>query len=111
MCSSFGGKDVFSEKPRVQNSLFLAVAVLAILFTLTPTGAVFADNPPLVSGQPNQSCQAQPSTPGNAASAPGSAFNTSGKAGTVYAGTQPQNSNNPNSVSQYEVVCFQVSTH
>ena len=63
------------------------------------------------SGQPNQSCQAQPSTPGNAASAPGSAFNTSGVAGTVYAGTQPQNSTNPNSVSQYDVACFQVSSH
>jgi len=62
-------------------------------------------------GQPNQSCQAQPSTPGNAASAPGSAFNTSGKAGTVYAGTQPQNSNNPSSVSQYDVACAQVSSH
>jgi len=62
-------------------------------------------------GQPNQSCQAQPSTPGNAASAPGSAFNTSGKAGTVYAGNQPQNSNNPSSVSQYDVACAQVSSH
>ena len=59
-------------------------------------------------GQPGQSCQAQTATPGNAASAPGSAFNTSGKAGTVYAGTQPQNSKNPNSVSQYDVACFQV---
>jgi len=60
-------------------------------------------------GQPNQSCQAQPSTPGNAATAPGSAFNTSGVAGSHYAGTQPQNSKNPTSVSQYDVACFQVS--
>ena len=63
------------------------------------------------SGQPNQSCQAEPNTPGNAANAPGSAFNTSGQAGTVYAGTKPQNSNNPHSVSQYDVACFQVSPH
>ncbi len=62
-------------------------------------------------GQPNQSCQAQPSTPGNSATAPGSAFNPDGQAGTVYAGQQPQNSNNPNSVSQYDVACFQVSQH
>jgi len=62
-------------------------------------------------GQPNQSCQQQPSTPGNAANAPGSAFNTGGVAGTVYAGTQPQNSNNPSSVSQYDVACAQVSSH
>ena len=60
-------------------------------------------------GQPNQSCQAQPSTPGNAATAPGSAFNTNGMAGSHYAGTQPQNSKNPTSVSQYDVACFQVS--
>lgn len=54
-------------------------------------------------GQPNQSCQAQPNSP------PG--FNTAGftHATTVYAGSQSQNSNNPNSVSQYDVACFQVS--
>ncbi|MGZ4371016.1 MAG: hypothetical protein ACXVRK_02715 [Gaiellaceae bacterium] len=73
--------------------------------------ALAADPHPGGSGQPNQSCQEQPATPGNAASAPGSAFNTSGVAGTKYAGTQPQNSNNPNSVSQYDVACFQVSSH
>jgi hypothetical protein len=62
-------------------------------------------------GQPNQSCQSQPSTPGNSANAPGSAFNPSGTAGSHYAGQQPQNSKNPNSVSQYDVACFQVSHH
>jgi hypothetical protein len=30
---------------------------------------------------------------------------------TVYAGTQPQNSKNPNSVSQYDVACFQANSH
>ena len=56
-------------------------------------------------GQPNQSCQVTTTTPGNAASAPGSAFNPSGNAGTHYAGQQPQNSKNPTSVSQYDVAC------
>jgi hypothetical protein len=84
-------------------ALFLALLVLAL-----PLSTVFAASPG-TTGQPNQSCQEQPSTPGHAASAPGSAFNTSGKAGTVYAGTQPQNSKNPMSVSQYDVACFQVS--
>ena len=58
-------------------------------------------------GQPNQSCGSAtaPNTPGNASSAPGSAFNPNGKAGTVYAGEQPQNSVNPKSVSQYDVAC------
>jgi len=62
-------------------------------------------------GQPNQSCEDQTTRPGNAASAPGSAFNPNGTAGTKYAGEQPQNSNNPNSVSQYDVACTQVSSH
>jgi hypothetical protein len=62
-------------------------------------------------GQPNQSCQAQPASPGQASSAPGSAFNTSGTAGSHYAGQQPQNSGNPNAASQYDVACAQVSSH
>ena len=68
---------------------------------------------PALAGQPNQSCQAQPSSPGSASSAPGSAFNEvpGGVAGGVYAGNQPQNSNNPKSVSQYDVACYQVSTN
>lgn len=63
---------------------------------------------PTRTGQPNQSCgsASAPNTPGNAAVAPGSAFNPDGKSGTVYAGQQPQNSVNPLSVSQYDVACF-----
>ena len=66
-----------------------------------------AIGPSHTTGQPNQSCgsASAPNTPGNAASAPGSAFNPAGKAGTVYAGQQPQNSRNPVSVSQYDVAC------
>jgi len=81
-------------------------AVVVLLFSVG--GTALADSTGN-QGQPNQSCQAEPSTPGNSANAPGSAFNTSGVAGTVYAGTQPQNSNNPAAVSQYDVACFQVS--
>jgi hypothetical protein len=80
--------------------------VTALLFSLG--GTALAANPG-TSGQPNQSCEEQPSSPGNASSAPGSAFSPDGVAGTKYAGEQPQNSNNPNSVSQYDVACFQVS--
>jgi hypothetical protein len=74
-----------SHKKRVFKTgmaVFLALLVLAL-----PFSTVFAASPG-TQGQPSQSCQDQPSTPGNAANAPGSAFNTSGKAGTVYAGTQ-----------------------
>lgn len=56
-------------------------------------------------GQPNQSCEETPNTPGNSADAPGSAFNPDGNAGSVYAGEQPQNQRNTQSVSQYDVAC------
>lgn len=84
-------------------AVFLALLVLAL-----PFSTVFAASTGNT-GQPSQSCEEQPLTPGNSASAPGSAFNPDGKAPSVYAGTQPQNSVNPNSVSQYDVACFQVS--
>ena len=76
--------------------------------TATATrGAPPAPLGPSRTGQPNQSCGSltAPNTPGNAASAPGSAFNPSGTAGGVYAGQQPQNSRNTASVSQYDAAC------
>ena len=82
--------------------------LLAALVLVVPISTIFAASPP-GTGQPNQSCEAAGVTPGHAANAPGSAFNPDGKAGTVYAGEQPQNSKNPKSVSQYDVACFQVS--
>jgi len=86
-----------------------ATGTLAGLLAIAGSGAAHAASTG-GPGQPNQSCQAPGNTtPGNASSAPGSAFNTSGVAGGVYAGQQPQNSVNPNSVSQYDVACFQVS--
>jgi len=91
----------------VLRKLVLAVTLSSAII-LGGASAAFADSTGNT-GQPNQSCQAQPSTPGNAATAPGSAFNTNGVAGSHYAGTQPQNSKNPTSVSQYDVACFQVS--
>lgn len=68
--------------------------------TTTPGSA-----PAHTTGQPMQSCQTTGTPPGGSASAPGSAFNDSGKAGTKYAGTQPQNSKNSAAVSQYDVAC------
>jgi hypothetical protein len=89
----------------IKTSLLL---VLIALLMIVPLGTALAANPPGI-GQPNQSCEDAGVTPGHAANAPGSAFNPNGVAGTVYAGEQPQNSNNPHSVSQYDVACFQVS--
>jgi len=86
--------------------------VLAIMLALVFGGSAIAQAAANTNhGQPNQSCEEQPSSPGQSSSAPGSAFNPDGHAGTVYAGEQPQNSNNPNSVSQYDVACYQVSQH
>ena len=63
-------------------------------------------SPHHITGQPNQSCETTPNTPGNSAAAPGSAFNPGpGTSGTVYAGEQPWNSRNTASVSQYDAAC------
>ena len=59
-------------------------------------------------GQPNQSCEDLGTTPGNAADAPGGGSPVSGEdstGGSHYAGSQPQNSRNTASVSQYDVAC------
>jgi hypothetical protein len=79
---------------------FFAPLAFALALGLATAGAALAGT-----GQPNQSCEDAGTRPGNAASARGSAFNPDGIAGTQYAGTQPQNSKNPNSVSQYDVAC------
>ena len=63
-------------------------------------------NGPATTGQPGASCETTPNTPGQSASAPGSAFNPDGTAGSVYAGEQPQNSRNTASVSQYDSACL-----
>jgi len=92
-------------------SLIVSGAALAAGTTRATAGATRTAQPttlgPTSTGQPNQSCGSAtaPNTPGNAAAAPGSAFNPAGHAGTVYAGEQPQNSRNTASVSQYDVAC------
>ena len=97
---------------RLQKRLPMTALMVAVVLALVlvPLSTVFAASPG-GGGQPNQSCEDMPTTPGHAAVAPGSAFNPDGKAGTVYAGEQPQNSVNPKSVSQYDVACFEQSQH
>ncbi len=90
-------------------------AVLIAVISLGCGATAWAAGNPNGTGQPSQSCQAEPASPGNASSARGSAFNEpsatspGGVAGTHYAGSAPQNSNNPKSVAQYDVACYQVS--
>jgi hypothetical protein len=78
--------------------------LLVALMVLIPLSAALA-------AQPGVDCADFAQRPGHAESAPGSAFNPDGQAGTVYAGEQPQNSNNVHSVSQYDVACEKVSQH
>ena len=88
--------------------LLAAVVVIATVLAALAVGA-WAGNPsPTGTGQPAQSCQAEPTGP------PGITSTTNGfatRAVDVYAGSGAHNSNNPKSVSQYDVACFQVSTH
>ena len=98
---------------RTRTTLYLSASVVGLAASAVFAVPAVAASNPSGTGQPSQSCgsDAAPNTPGNAASAPGSAFNPDGVAGTHYAGEQPQNSVNPKSVSQYDVACFQVSQH
>jgi hypothetical protein len=85
----------------------LAAALsIVVVLALGLVGVAYAANPP-GHGQPNQSCEEQPASPGNASGAGGSAFNPDGVAGGVYADGQHSN---PVAVSQYDVACFQVSS-
>jgi hypothetical protein len=87
--------------------LLVAIVVATALFAVVVGGAS-ANGNPSGTGQPSQSCQAEPTGP------PGLLSTTNGfatHAVNVYAGTQPQNSKNPHSVSQYDVACYQVSIH
>src|SRR5258706_16431766 len=89
--------------------------ILGVSLLIASPGLALADNVHLATGmkgQPSQTIGAPQTgsvTPGHASTAPGSAFNPSGTAGTHYAGTQPQNSKNPKSVSQYDQAGFQQS--
>jgi hypothetical protein len=90
-----------------------ALSPASLLAQTAPAhGPGSTSGPDVTTGQPNQSCQTinggntGPDYPGHTTTAPGSAFNeTDGIAGSMYAGSQPQNSNNTASVSQYDVAC------
>jgi ABC-type glycerol-3-phosphate transport system substrate-binding protein len=92
------------------------LAILSLIMLLAVgAGAAFAASNPSGTGQPSQTClsSSAPNEPGQAANAPGSAFNESGPgtAGTVYAGNgvSATTAGSSHAVSQYDVACFQVS--
>jgi hypothetical protein len=101
----------------MQRALALA-AIVAATATVFVVPALAAS--PGTTGQPSQTCLSTtaPMEPGQAASAPGSAFNepsatnpSGGVAGQMYAGNGQTTMTPANgaAVSQYDVACFQVS--
>jgi hypothetical protein len=98
----------------------LCTAALAAAALVLPAGVAGAlvtptTGQPGASANPPVTCQTQPNSPGNAASAQGSVFNPNGQAGAVYAGNPNTaslaNSNSAAAVSQYDIACKQVSSH
>jgi hypothetical protein len=88
-------------------SAIAGIAFGAIVFT--PVAIAGAASNPSGRGRPSQSCQdieaAGGTTPGHAASSPGSPFNEPG-INSVNGGTGGQHYSE---TSQYDVACFQVS--
>jgi hypothetical protein len=93
-----------------------ALLGLVVALLVAATSSLAASNPS-GTGQPSQTCLSStaPSEPGQAAGAPGSAFNETGPgmAGTVYAGNgvSATTAGSTHAVSQYDVACYQVSQH
>jgi hypothetical protein len=93
------------------------VAIAIVLPALHVVSAVANTSPngPGQPGAPNTTCQIFTITPGGAASAPGSVFNPNGTAGTVYAGNpgtdSAEHSHSTAAVSQYDIACFQKTSH
>jgi hypothetical protein len=96
----------------------LAISTAGIALAADPHSPANPTGPP--TGQPTQSCQAQPSAPGggNSSQSSGSPFAGASSAG-VYANgpgtggpgtaTGTGHITNPTAVSQYDVACFQNS--
>jgi len=90
----------------------IATGSAFVALVLAVAGSAYATDPHSggATGQPSQSCQAEPTGP------PGLTSTTNGFATTavnVYAGSPGTESAeaNPKAVSQYDVACFQVSQH
>jgi hypothetical protein len=87
--------------------------MFTLFLALSPVAVAIADNAHnsnttgTTTGQPNQSLQSEPAAPPGMALTNNNGFNT--VAVNKYAGSQPQNSNNTHSVSQYDVAAFEFS--
>ena len=102
---------------------YVLAAVCSIGLVIATPAAALANQAPSTPTQnpttghkagPNNTCgSSNPVTPGNAANAPGSPFNSTGQAGTVYAGNPGtaslMHSNSTAPVSQYDNACINLS--
>ncbi len=100
-------------------SLLGLVGGMLLLAGAAGTSLAAQDPSPTNTGEPTQTCLSStaPMEPGQAATAPGSAFNEpagsnpGGTAGSVYAGNgvSATTAGSTQAVSQYDVACYQVS--
>jgi hypothetical protein len=96
---------------------FLGIAIGVMLAGLggVTAAADTSPNGPGQPGTPNTTCQQFTVTPGSSVTAAGSVFNPNGTAGTVYAGNPGTaslaNANSVHAVSQYDIACFQQTSH
>jgi hypothetical protein len=95
--------------------LGIAIGVMLAGLGGVTAAADTSPNGPGQPGAPGTTCQQFVVTPGNSAAAAGSVFNPTGVAGTVYAGNpgtaSAANANSVHAVSQYDIACFQQTTH
>ncbi|SRR5260370_41275483 len=96
----------------------ITLALLVATLVFLAVTSVFADpspNGPGQPGAPGTTCQTFTTAPGKATNANGSPFNPTGQAGNVYAGNPGTASlahaNSSHAVSQYDVACFQATSH
>jgi hypothetical protein len=89
----------------------IAATGAAIAIALTATAPALATGNPSGTGPPNQSCQdieaTGGTTPGHAASSPGSPFNEPG----INSPNGGIGGQHYNETSQYDVACYHVSQH
>ncbi len=104
-------------KRLIVKGITVATLVAALAFPLaTPAFADTSPNGPGQPGAPGTTCGSPGATdtPGGAVAAMGSVFNPTGQAGNVYAGnpgTPSLANGSPNAISQYDIACFQQTSH
>lgn len=90
----------------ISKKLITSITIGTVL-SLIVAGSSFAAGNPSTTGQPNANCEEETTAPNG--------FSTSGfaNAQTNYAGSgeSANHANSSNAVSQYDVACYQLSTH